>query len=133
MHELSVCIALLEQVQQIARERDAMSVASITLKIGPLSGVEAELLRNAYPLAAAGTVAEHAELIIEEAEVIVSCSQCGKESKVVPNRLLCGHCGDFRTRIISGDDMILQRLELDRPESQDPDDMQRDEGTEKSP
>jgi len=129
MHELSVCIALLEQVQQIARERDAASVASITLKIGPLSGVESELLRNAYPLAAAGTVAEHAELIIEEADVIVRCTQCGEESDAAPNRLLCGHCGDFRTRIISGDDMILQRLELDFPASHDADNVQQYEGT----
>jgi Zn finger protein HypA/HybF involved in hydrogenase expression len=31
---------------------------------------------------------------------------------VQPNRLLCASCGDFRTRIISGDELILQRVEL---------------------
>jgi len=114
MHELAICNALLDQVERIAREHGAVVVDRIVVKIGPLSGVEARLLRNAYPLAAAGTVAERAEFVIEEADVVVLCSQCGTESRVPSNRLLCVRCGDFRTRLVSGDEMILQRVELDR-------------------
>ena len=44
MHEMSVSIALIEQVERIAAERDARSVSVITVSIGPLSGVEADLL-----------------------------------------------------------------------------------------
>jgi len=113
MHELSVCQSLLEEVQRIARENGAASVTRIVLKVGPLSGVEPDLLRNAYPLAAAGTVAKDAELDIELADIVVSCNQCGSESPATVNRLLCAHCGDYRTRLVSGDEMILQRLELD--------------------
>jgi len=113
MHELSICNALLDQVERIARERGAGRVTRIVLRIGPLSGVEPELLRHAYPLAAASTVAEHAELVIEQAEVVVSCTECGAESSVQVNQLLCSRCGDFRTRLISGDELILQRVELD--------------------
>ena len=51
-------MSLLEQVAAIAAERSAVSVVKIELDIGPLSGVEADLLRNAYPIAAAGTIAE---------------------------------------------------------------------------
>ena len=112
MHELSVCLSLLQQMMTIAEERNASAVERVYLKIGPLSGIEPHLLRQAYPLAVAGTVAENAELVIEAADVVVTCTQCGSESKVLPNRLLCADCGDFRTHIISGDEMILQRLEL---------------------
>jgi len=114
MHELSICLSLLQQVEQIARERGAVQVVGITLSIGPLSGVEPELLRHAYPLAAAGTVAEDAELIVKIADVVVRCSQCDTETTVVPNKLLCGSCGDFRTRVIAGDELTLMRVELDR-------------------
>jgi hydrogenase nickel incorporation protein HypA/HybF len=107
MHELSVCQSLLEEVKRIARENGAGSVTRIVLKVGPLSGVEPHLLRNAYPLAAAGTVAE------ELADIVVSCSQCGAESPATVNRLLCAQCGDYRTRLVSGDEMVLQSLELD--------------------
>jgi hydrogenase nickel incorporation protein HypA/HybF len=113
MHELSVCLSLMQQVESIARERDARKVIRITLNIGPLSGVEPDLLRNAYPLAAAGTVAEDAELIMEVADIVVRCSQCDGETTVTPNKLVCGSCGDFRTRVISGDELTLMRVELD--------------------
>lgn len=112
MHELSVCLSLLQQLETIAEDRNASAVEKVFLKIGPLSGIEPKLLRQAYPLATAGTVAADAELVIEYSDVVVACTQCHCESTVKPNRLLCSACGDFRTRIVSGDEMILQRLEL---------------------
>ncbi len=112
MHELSVCMALLEQVQKIARQHNATRVERIELKIGPLSGVEIPLLEHAYPLAAAGTVAEDAQLLIESMPVRVRCTQCHAESEVPSNRLVCDACGDFRTRMISGDEMLLSRVVL---------------------
>jgi hydrogenase nickel incorporation protein HypA/HybF len=112
MHELSVCLSLLDQVERIAREHDADRVERILLRIGPLSGVEAPLLENAWPLAAAGTVAESARLDIEPAPVRVRCGECGAETEATPNRLLCGVCGDWRTRLVSGDEMLLASLEL---------------------
>ena len=115
MHELSVCLSLLQQVETIAAERNATRVTAITLSIGPLSGVEPELLENAYPLAAAGTVAEEAQLIVETADIVVRCSQCDSETTVTPNKLLCGSCGDFRTQLVSGDELTLMRVELDAP------------------
>ena len=113
MHEMSVCLALINEVERIAAERNAGSVSRIEVGIGPLSGVEAVLLDRAFPLAAAGTSAEHAELVIETTDIVVHCSQCGEESAARANRLLCDACGDYRTRILSGEEMILQRVELD--------------------
>ncbi len=106
-------MSLLEQVAAIASERSAASVVKIELDIGPLSGVEAELLKNAYPIAAAGTIAESAELVINEPDVVVRCTRCSAETQALPNRLVCGDCGDFRTRVVSGDAMILKSLELE--------------------
>jgi hydrogenase nickel incorporation protein HypA/HybF len=115
MHELSVCLALIEQVERIVGEHDARAVTNIVLDIGPLSGVEPALLRHAWPLASAGTVADAAKLQIETAEVVVTCTQCESDSTVAANRLLCAACGDYRTRIKSGDEMLLRRVELDVP------------------
>jgi hydrogenase nickel incorporation protein HypA/HybF len=113
MHELSVCLSLMEQVEQIARENGASRVTRIVLSVGPLSGIESELLRHAYPLAIAGTVAADAELVMESTDIVVRCSQCDSETTVVPNKLLCGACGDYRTRVISGDELTLMSIELD--------------------
>ena len=116
MHELSVCLSLLEQVQAIAAERGAAQVTRIELTIGPLSGVESELLRTAWPMASADSVAADAEFIIDEADIVVKCSACDTETAAQANRLVCGNCGDFRTSVISGDEMILQRVELETSE-----------------
>lgn len=118
MHEYSVCMALLEQVERIAREQQARRVERIVLQLGPLSGVEAPLLERAWPLAAAGSIAAHAELVIDTAPVRVQCTQCGAESEALPNRLLCASCGDYRTRLVSGDEMLLANMELSQIEKQ---------------
>jgi hydrogenase nickel incorporation protein HypA/HybF len=116
MHELSICLSLLDQVEAIAAEHGASGVSLIRLRIGPLSGVEPQLLANAYPLAAAGTIAEHARLEIDSAAIRVRCRGCGGESQASPNRLLCAHCGGYQTELLSGDEMLLASLELDIPE-----------------
>lgn len=112
MHELSVCLSLMQQVNQIAREKNAQRVTKIVLNIGPLSGVEPALLRQAYPLAAAETVAADALLVMESADIVVHCSQCDAESKATANRLLCAACGDYRTRVIAGDELTLMSVEV---------------------
>jgi len=112
MHELAVCQQLLLQVDQIAKEKNARLVESITLRLGPLSGVEAHLLTQAFPLAAAGSIAEDAELIIESLPIRVRCQTCGAETDALPNKLVCGACGDYHTQLISGDEMLLASLSL---------------------
>ncbi len=113
MHELSVCLSLLREVERVARENNAGRVTRIAITVGPLSGVEPGLLRNAYPLAVAGTIAADAELQIAVTGIVVKCTECGAESPATANRLLCGACGDYRTRLVSGDEMVLQSVELD--------------------
>jgi hydrogenase nickel incorporation protein HypA/HybF len=111
MHELSICLALLDQVQVIAREHRATRVERIVLRIGPLSGIESSLL-TAYPLAAAGTIAADAALEIEPAPVRIQCPECGAETETTPNRLACGQCGSIGTKLLSGDELLLAHLEL---------------------
>jgi len=112
VHELSVCQALISQVEAVARERGASGVNSVLVRLGPLSGVEAPLLEQAYPLACAGTVAEASRLLIEAAPVRVKCETCGAETEAAPNRLICATCGDYHTRLLSGDEMMLMSVEL---------------------
>lgn len=113
MHELAICQALINQIESIAAERNASRAVSIVIGMGPLSGVEAQLLEHAYPVASAGSVAEGAELVIERLPVRVRCSQCGRESGALANKLLCKHCGDWRTTLVSGDELMLMRVELE--------------------
>jgi len=117
MHELSICQSLLDQVEGIARQQGATRVERILLQVGPLSGLEPALLQRAWPLVATGTCAEAAELVIEAAAIRVHCLDCDAESAATANRLLCGACGGYHTRLVSGDELLLARLELSVPEA----------------
>lgn len=112
MHEFAVCQDMLTQIESIAAEEQAAAVDIVTVRIGPLSGIEAHLLKQAFPLAAAGTVAEKAELIVEELPIKVKCQLCGAETQAKANRLICGECGDYHTQLLSGDEMLLASVEL---------------------
>ena len=114
MHELAVCQALMDQVEQVAQREQARRVTTVTLQIGPLAGVEPQLLLDAWPIASAGGIAQGAELLIESMPLRVRCLVCGSESDASPNRLVCAECGNFRTQLLSGDELLLKSLELER-------------------
>ena len=116
MHEFSVCQNLLQQVEALARAHGARAVSRIRLQLGPLSGIEAVLLEQAFTVARAGTVANGAMLETESLPVRVRCQVCGVASEVPPNRLVCGACGDWHTELLSGDEMLLASLELELEE-----------------
>jgi hydrogenase nickel incorporation protein HypA/HybF len=112
MHELAVCQALLSQVEALAHDCRASRVQRIRLQIGPLSGVEPDLLMQAFALARAGSCAGDAELDIERLPVRVRCRACGAESQTSPNRLLCHACGSCDTRLLGGDELLLRAVEF---------------------
>jgi hydrogenase nickel incorporation protein HypA/HybF len=103
---------MINQINGIARQHHADKVTKVTLHIGPLSGVEPQLLMQAFPLASAGTIASDAALVIEARPIRVYCRRCEKESEATINRLICVHCGGYQTQVISGDEMLLANLEL---------------------
>jgi hydrogenase nickel incorporation protein HypA/HybF len=113
MHELAVCQGLLRQVQQIAVENKAHAVERILLRIGGLSGVEPPLLERAFEIACMGTLAQTAELVIEEGPVVVGCRECGGRSAVPPNRLVCTYCGDWRVNVVEGEELTLLSVDLE--------------------
>jgi len=112
VHELAVAQALVEQVNAVIDQHQASSAIAIRVRIGPLAGIVPELLASAFPLAAAGSRMEHAELDLVDAPIQVRCQACGAETDAAMNRLICGACGDWHTRIISGDDLLLESVEL---------------------
>lgn len=112
MHELSVCQGLLNQVSRIAAENNAMAINRIYLQIGPLAGVETALLQAAFPIASKGTLAEQAEMLIQAMPIRVRCKTCNAESEASLNNLTCTTCGDWKTELLSGDELLIERIEM---------------------
>jgi hydrogenase nickel incorporation protein HypA/HybF len=112
MHELSICRALVRDVQALAFERNAKRVSRIHLRVGPLSGIEPALLLHAFPSASTGSLLEGATLQVDEAPVLLVCESCAAFSTARANDLRCGACGDWHTRLAGGDELMIESVEL---------------------
>jgi hydrogenase nickel incorporation protein HypA/HybF len=112
MHELAICQALLDEVERVARGQHAERVAGVRVRCGALAGVEPELLHRAYEVARAGTLVEDAALTIEDSPVRVYCPRCRSEGPARAQRLVCSACGEWRTEVVAGDELLLMSVEL---------------------
>jgi hydrogenase nickel incorporation protein HypA/HybF len=111
MHEYSIALDLLRSIEAAAAPYEAAAVQRVHLRIGELAGVEAELLSSAFELVRPGTICATAELEIETSPAVWCCSLCGKPI-ATGAPLTCPHC-DVPARMDSGDEIMLQRLEME--------------------
>jgi hydrogenase nickel incorporation protein HypA/HybF len=112
LHELSLCQSLLDQLEELARAHDAAAVDRVEVQVGVLSGVEAQLLEQAFIFARSGTIAEHATLVTEVVTPRIDCLSCGLQGDARADDLTCASCGSPETRLIRGQELILARVLL---------------------
>lgn len=117
MHELSIALALIDQVQKATRASSAGTVRRITLRIGKLAGVDPDALSFAFPLAAEGTRLEHTVLDMVLVEPEMRCRACGKsvDTELVA---ICVHCGARDLELKQGRELIIESVELETPEAE---------------
>jgi hydrogenase nickel incorporation protein HypA/HybF len=117
MHELSLAQGLVEHVERLAKDDHAARVVRLVVLIGRYSGVEREAFEFAFPFAAEGTLAEGAELAIEERPIVVRCRTCSATSRPISTQLICGNCGSTEVELAGGREFMLQSIELEVPGS----------------
>ncbi len=117
MHEFFVVQNILKSVEEILKDYPGKRVDRMVLLIGKFSGIEVELLKEALSFFKKGTPLEKAEIVFEMEELKIRCRDCGKESIKEKLEMICPFCGGLNTEIISGDKMLLKRLELIDEES----------------
>lgn len=115
MHELSVAQALVDQLGVLVRREGALRATAVTLRVGALSGVDAEALRLAFPVAAETGSARDAELTIEEVPVSAHCNACGRPCLAPFPFPACESCGSLDLDIDGGRDLVIASVELDMP------------------
>lgn len=113
MHELSVALALVEQVMACREQERFEGVREITVSVGALSGVDARSLAFCFPLAVEGTPLAGCGLRLEEIPVRLRCRACGVEAEAIePHLLMCGACDSGQVEIVAGQELILRALEV---------------------
>lgn len=113
MHELSIAIALVEQLKSAAQKEKAKRVLSAIVRVGDLSGVDPEALDFAFKTAAEETVADRAKLIVERVKVKTRCKACGKSLPSRRSVITCPKCGSSDIEIVEGRDLTLKGMEIE--------------------
>ena len=110
---MSVAQNLLGLLEEEARRRGARRITRVRLRIGELSGIEPELLDTAFRYLSPGTLAEGARLDLQVEPLIGRCESCGKTFRIEGFAFLCPTCGSPKVRVLSGEGMILESIELE--------------------
>ncbi|MFE2044450.1 hydrogenase maturation nickel metallochaperone HypA [Streptomyces sp. NPDC059477] len=115
MHEMSIALAVIEQVEEAAeRAGDITAVRSVRLQVGELAGVVPEALTFSFELARAGTLLDGAELIAEPVPGRARCAPCDHTWAVgMPPRLSCPRCAGSRTDLLSGRELRITEVRWD--------------------
>jgi len=111
MHEYSLVLSLLERVEKEARRNQAKSVKRVAVRLGELSGVEAELFEYAYEMARTGTLCAAAELVVTRVPAVFRCPECDSQ---LDHRvsLECSQCG-AAGRLSEGNDIMFDQMEIE--------------------
>lgn len=113
MHEMSLMASMLDIIQDQARAEGFRRVTRVILEVGKLAGADAEALRFAFDVSTEDSVAQGAELLIEEPEGRARCPTCGREATVQAFYDPCAACGQMPQELIAGRELRVVALDVD--------------------
>ncbi|WP_411128739.1 hydrogenase maturation nickel metallochaperone HypA [Streptomyces sp. x-19] len=117
MHEMSIALAVIDQVESAVRPAGASAVSRVRLQVGELAGVVPDALAFSFQLACEGTVLAGAELITEPVAARARCASCDRTWPAgMPPRLSCPGCGGASVELLSGRELRIADVSwLDAP------------------
>lgn len=113
MHELSLCRAILDIINEHIAGKYCNRVKKITIEVGQLAAVDESALRFGFEAITKGTLAEQADLEIITLEGQAICEACQKIVTLRHYYDPCQTCGHFSLKITQGEEMRVKSLEIE--------------------
>jgi len=111
---MTICDSLLDIAERAAQEHRAKKIKVVKVRIGELSGVVPELLEHAFEICSPEReLTRGARLILERVKPRARCRSCEEEFEPEDYIFLCPSCGSGETELLAGDELLLDRLELE--------------------
>ena len=110
MHELAIAESILAIVERHAAGR---KVVEVEVTVGHLRQVVPSALEFAFELAAHGTVAEGATLVLDTIPAAGRCRACGEHNTFAAFPLACAACGGWDIEVTQGQELQVEALELE--------------------
>jgi hydrogenase nickel incorporation protein HypA/HybF len=113
MHEVSIAVAVCEEVTQRAASENAKRIVSVRLRAGEMTGIVSDALRFAWEVVTEGTIAAGSSLEIERIAVLIKCRTCESvQAPVAVNALVCSQCGSPAAEIVRGRELEVTAMEI---------------------
>lgn len=112
MHELSIALSMIEQIEEETAKRGGSAVETVYVLVGVLSGVDIQALRFAYELACEGTGLAGSRLEIETIPLLVYCPQCSSTHAARPPNIACPRCVTPEQEILQGRELEVRAFEM---------------------
>lgn len=116
MHEVSLVIGLVGQLEAIAAEHGATRVRRFVLEVGALSNVVPDLLKDAVDIVGQDVeLLRGAQCVVDAVAFALHCESCGVSSEPERFAFSCPECGSLAVRTERGDELLLRNVELEIP------------------
>lgn len=113
MHEFSLASEVLELARYEAEKNNAVSVTEITIEVGNLCGVEADVFESALTIISEGTILGKAVLNILKIKGTGKCSACNTEFEMDNRMDYCPVCHSLPAEIIGGKEFRVVSLVIE--------------------
>ncbi len=113
MHELSITQHLVGLALKHAGAAGASRVTGLSLVIGELSTFSEDSVSFCWEFLARGTACEGARLHFRRVPAELLCLDCGAAGVLSGDLAPCAECGSGRLRVTSGDDLVLESIEIE--------------------
>jgi len=114
MHEMSIVMNIVDAILEEAEKHGAKKIKSVHLKAGKLHQIIPETLQFCYKIATKDTIATDSELQIEEVPITARCRRCNKTFEAKDFIFICPDCEVADTETISGDELTIESIEIER-------------------
>jgi hydrogenase nickel incorporation protein HypA/HybF len=111
MHEASIVEGLMRILERQAAQHGVSAIRRVNLRVGRLRAVEPRQLVSCFEMFAEGTLADGAELAVEEVPVRARCRACGNEFEVPRYRFECPACGGGDVEVTRGQELYIESFE----------------------
>lgn len=128
MHEMALAEGILAVVLEAAQDQ---RVSKIEVQVGRLQAVVQDSLQFSFQLLAEGTQAADALVEMKEIPLRMRCNHCAEQNEYAFPPSLCTKCNAPDFELVSGDELLVDSVELEtgeiirRPSDQKQEEMQQ--------
>lgn len=117
MHEFGITQEILTTVVNTSARAGATKVNKVRITVGELTEVVPDSLQFAWEALTPCTIAEGAVLEVTQTPARSVCTECSTEFGHDRFDRRCTECGSFMTRVLSGDELRIDDMDVDAPEA----------------